>query len=238
MSKHDQIAGSLIEDILSGRYRPTERLPSERDLSARFDANRGAVREAMKKLEQIGLAEVQPGGARVKQAEEATLDVLGPMLAQGNVPDAQLLDQIMLVISQLMSLAAQQTLEVATQEELDHIRSLVRPIVEEDLDREQHTLARFELMQTIMLRSNNLPLQIIARSLFEQVAPHTAPLHPHIVVDQEAYRIFGRQLDTALRERDQSALRATFTEFSDLNRRSMVRAIDAMHTQGQEAKTS
>lgn len=238
MSKHDQIAGSLIEDILSGRYRPTERLPSERDLSARFDANRGAVREAMKKLEQIGLAEVQPGGARVKQAEEATLDVLGPMLAQGNVPDAQLLDQIMLVISQLMSLAAQQTLEVATQEELDHIRSLVRPIVEEDLDREQHTLARFELMQTIMLRSNNLPLQIIARSLFEQVAPHTAPLHPHIAVDQEAYRIFGRQLDTALRERDQSALRATFTEFSDLNRRSMVRAIDAMHTQDQEAKTS
>lgn len=238
MSKHDQIAGSLIEDILSGRYRPTERLPSERDLSARFDANRGAVREAMKKLEQIGLAEVQPGGARVKQAEEATLDVLGPMLAQGHVPDAQLLDQIMLVISQLMSLAAQQTLEMATQEEIDHIRSLVRPIIEEDLDREQHTLARFELMQTIMLRSNNLPLQIIARSLFEQVAPHTAPLYPHIVVDQEAYRIFGRQLDTALRERDQAALRATFTEFSDLNRRSMVRAIDAMHTQGQEAKTS
>ena len=63
--KHDQIAGSLIQDILSGRYRVSERLPSERDLATRFDANRGAVREAMKKLEQIGLAQVQPGGARV-----------------------------------------------------------------------------------------------------------------------------------------------------------------------------
>ena len=192
----------------------------------------------MKKLEQIGLAEVQPGGARVKQAEEATLDVLGPMLAQGNVPDAQLLDQIMLVISHLMSLAAQQTLEVATQEELDHIRSLVRPLIEEELDSQQHTLARFELMQMIMLRSNNLPLQIIARSLFEQVVPVTAPVYRHIVVDREAYRIFGRQLDAALRNRDQAALRATFTEFSDLNRRSMVHAIDAMHTPGQEAITS
>ena len=77
MSKHDEIAGSLIDDILSGRYRPTERLPSERDLASRFDANRGAVREAMKKLEQMGLADVQPGGARVRQTEEASLDVIG-----------------------------------------------------------------------------------------------------------------------------------------------------------------
>ena len=51
--KHDQIAGSLIQDILSGQYRVSERLPSERDLATRFDANRGAVREAMKKLEQM-----------------------------------------------------------------------------------------------------------------------------------------------------------------------------------------
>ena len=47
MSKHDQIAHSLTHDILQGQYRPGERLPSERDLAARFDANRGAVREAM-----------------------------------------------------------------------------------------------------------------------------------------------------------------------------------------------
>ena len=63
--KHDQIAASLIKDILSGHYRVDERLPSERDLAVRFDANRGAVREAMKKLEQLSIAEVKPGGARV-----------------------------------------------------------------------------------------------------------------------------------------------------------------------------
>ena len=90
--KHDIIAGSLIQDILSGHYRVAERLPSERDLAARFDANRGAVREAMKKLEQIGLAEVQPGGARVKKTEDASLDVIGHMLAQGDLPDPTLVN--------------------------------------------------------------------------------------------------------------------------------------------------
>ena len=69
-SKHDQIAEELILDVLTGSYRPGERLPSERDLAARFEANRGAVREAMKKLEQIGLAEISPGGPGRKQSQK------------------------------------------------------------------------------------------------------------------------------------------------------------------------
>ncbi len=60
MSKHEEIADSLTHDILVGQYRTGERLPSERDLAVRFVANRGAVREAMKKLEQLGLADIRP----------------------------------------------------------------------------------------------------------------------------------------------------------------------------------
>ena len=238
MSKHDQIAGSLIEDILSGRYRPTERLPSERDLATRFDANRGAVREAMKKLEQIGLAEVQPGGARVKQAEEASLEILGPMLAQGDIPDADLLDQIMAVLGSLISLAALQTLEQADDATIDHIRSLVKPLIEDDLDREAHTLVRFDLMRTIMESSQNLPLQIISRSLFEQVGTSFSHMFTYMAIDPEAYRIFGRQLDQALQNRDSEALRATFTEFSNTNRQNMMQALDAARMSSrQEAAT-
>lgn len=227
MSKHDQIAGSLIEDILSGRYRPQERLPSERDLAARFDANRGAVREAMKKLEQIGLAEIQRGGARVRETEEATLDVLGPMLAQGDGPNVVLVDQIMLVISNLIALAAQQTLEVASDEEIDHIRSLVRPFMDGEMDRETHTLARFSLMRAIMLASQNLPVQIIARTLFEQVAPTITPLYHSAFIDQQRYRTFAQRLDAALCRRDLQVLRETFIEFSDTNRQSILRAIES-----------
>ena len=60
-SKVDEILVVLRTEILRGQYRSGERLPSERDLSARFESNRGAIREVIKKLEQLGLIEVNPG---------------------------------------------------------------------------------------------------------------------------------------------------------------------------------
>lgn len=234
--KHDQIAGSLIQDILSGHYRVSERLPSERDLATRFDANRGAVREAMKKLEQIGLADVQPGGARVKDKDEASLDVIGHILAQGELPDATLVDQIMVVINNLIAMAAEQSLELASDEEINDIRRCVRPLMQTDLSQEEHTLARFELLQSIMHASRNLPLRLIARTLIEQIAPNMSELHEYTTFDGDAYSIFASQLDEALAQRDQAATRATFAAFSDLNRETMMRAFEAARNDlGQEA---
>lgn len=227
----DQIAGSLIEDILSGRYQVQDRLPSERDLAARFSANRGAVREAMTKLQQIGLVEIQPGGARVKDTTEASLDVLGHMLSQGALPDSILVDQILVVIHSLMSVAAEQTLEVASDEELREIRALTQPFLQDALTDEAHTLARFELMRTIMLTNRNLPLQLIAKTLFEQVAPHLASLKQYVIVDHAAYQIFARQLDRALAQRDLPAVHATFNAFSNLNRETMMRAFERARQQ-------
>ncbi len=237
--KHDQIAGSLIQDILSGQYRVSERLPSERDLATRFDANRGAVREAMKKLEQIGLAQVQPGGARVRPTDEASLDVIGHLLTQGKLPDATLVDQIMVVLNSLISVAALQTLELASDEEINEIRKLARPLIDEDLDQGAHTLARFELMESIMQASRNLPLRLIARTLFDQVAPNLTELHPFAIVDNEKHRIVAKQLDRDLEHRDAYGLRDTFAAFLDLNRETMMRASDAARlAAGQEAINS
>ena len=236
--KHDQIAGSLIQDILSGQYRVSERLPSERDLATRFDANRGAVREAMKKLEQIGLAQVQPGGARVRPTDEASLDVIGHLLTQGKLPDATLVDQIMVVLNSLISVAALQTLELASDDEINEIRKLARPLIDEDLDQGAHTLARFELMESIMQASRNLPLRLIARTLFDQVAPNLTELHPFATVDNEKHRIVAKQLDQDLEHRDAYGLRDTFAAFLDLNRETMMRASDAARlAAGQEAIT-
>ena len=69
-TKHDHIADTLTDEVLSGRYQPGDRLPSERELAARFDVNRGAVREAMKKLAQLGIVDIQPGGARVAPMQQ------------------------------------------------------------------------------------------------------------------------------------------------------------------------
>ena len=79
-NRAEEIAFVLRDEILVGQYRAGERLPSERDLVARFNSNRGAVREATKILSELGLVSIQPGGARIVAVEQATLAVLGPLL--------------------------------------------------------------------------------------------------------------------------------------------------------------
>jgi GntR family transcriptional regulator, transcriptional repressor for pyruvate dehydrogenase complex len=58
-----QIHTRLRADILNGRYAPGDALPSERRLSEELDANRHAVREALKRLQEAGLVAISQGGA-------------------------------------------------------------------------------------------------------------------------------------------------------------------------------
>lgn len=222
--KHEQIAGGLIQDILSGRYLANDRLPSERDLASRYDANRGAVREAMKKLETLGFVEVQPGGARVLDRSEATLEAIGHMLEQGPLPDPLLVDQILVVINSLMAVAAEQAVASGSSEAIEQIRARAQALGEGIEDEETHTLARFELMRSIMEHSNNLPLQMIARSLMGQFVPQVARLARSTPPPSDAYMTFARQLDQALANKDTEALRASFAGLSKLNRESMMRS--------------
>ena len=58
----DGVFEQLTTEIVSGRYAPGETIPSERDLSEVFSVNRHVVREAVKRLQQIGLLSVVQGG--------------------------------------------------------------------------------------------------------------------------------------------------------------------------------
>lgn len=61
------VSEAVFEDlraaILSGRFASGDPLPPERALSESFGVNRHAVREALKRLQQAGLVEVNHGGA-------------------------------------------------------------------------------------------------------------------------------------------------------------------------------
>jgi GntR family transcriptional repressor for pyruvate dehydrogenase complex len=74
----DKVFAQLTGEIVSGRYRPGATLPSERTLSAVFGVNRHVVREALGRLEQLGLVSVvQGGGTKVLDFRHtAGLDLL------------------------------------------------------------------------------------------------------------------------------------------------------------------
>lgn len=56
-----QIATSIQKDISGGIFSPGARLPTEAELSVRFDVNRHTVRRAMEELENRGLVRIEQG---------------------------------------------------------------------------------------------------------------------------------------------------------------------------------
>jgi GntR family transcriptional regulator, transcriptional repressor for pyruvate dehydrogenase complex len=61
-SLSEQVFEQVAAEIITGRYAPGSHLPAERALTLVFDVNRHVVREALKRLEQIGLVKISQGG--------------------------------------------------------------------------------------------------------------------------------------------------------------------------------
>jgi DNA-binding FadR family transcriptional regulator len=85
----DAVYEQLRDEIVSGRIEPGETLPSERNLCETLEVNRGAVREALKKLEAARLVQIQHGGGTrvLNFRETAGTDLLVQLLVR---PDGKL----------------------------------------------------------------------------------------------------------------------------------------------------
>lgn len=69
------VAQILTRRIVSGEYPPRTKLPTERLLSEEFNVNRHAVREALKRLEAIGLLEIRHGSGIYVQPLQLTAGI-------------------------------------------------------------------------------------------------------------------------------------------------------------------
>ena len=92
-SKVDEILVVLRTEILRGQYRSGERLPSERDLSARFESNRGAIREVIKIIEAAG---AEPAGVLIaldrQEKGQGELSAIQEVERDFNIPVASIVN--------------------------------------------------------------------------------------------------------------------------------------------------
>jgi DNA-binding FadR family transcriptional regulator len=165
----ESITSTLRDEILSGQYRPGERLPSERDLATRFSANRGAIRETLKKLEELGIASINPGGVRVVPVEEASLSILGPLLDLQETPDANLVCDLLEVMGSLMSMSARTATERANDEELEQMKRIMSQIIANQPAKEKYQESWQELGTLFAQINNNLVLRLIFNGLKTQI---------------------------------------------------------------------
>lgn len=97
MPLYEQIKTYIVQGIQDGRYRPGERIPSERELAEQLGVSRLTVHHAIKGLQQAGLLVAQVGRGTfvsprpLNQQLEALTSFTEDMRLRGNAPSSEVL---------------------------------------------------------------------------------------------------------------------------------------------------
>jgi GntR family transcriptional repressor for pyruvate dehydrogenase complex len=214
--RSEAILDSLRTQILAGKYAPGDRLPSERELAQRTGANRSSVREALKKLEQLGMITIGRGGARVVPLEAAGLGALRHALAVEN-PGRELLAQWLDVHELVIAGAARFAVERGTEEEFAEAKRLLHKLAAPSTTAEEYVATGDALTELIAVASRNVVLRMVRNALTAQAeARHTTRVQ--LKASRKLLLPIARDLERALDERDAAGAEEGVRRLLRLNR--------------------
>jgi GntR family transcriptional repressor for pyruvate dehydrogenase complex len=167
-----RVAGDIVEAIRSGRYKPGDRLPAERDLALEYNVSRPTVREAIITLEAQGRVEIRLGsGAYVLEAPQA-----GPATGFG-ITGFELTEARILVEAEACALAAGQI----TDGEIDELDRLLVEMSGKEGDGRDNEAADRSFHLTIAKATRNAAIVHLVDELWtlRSTEPECALLHAH-----------------------------------------------------------
>lgn len=178
---YEEVTTELQMLVQSGKFKPGDRLPPERQLAIMFAVSRNSVREAIKSLEQQGMLISRPGaGTFIVASSQTDLHgALGQILSLARNRLADIFELRLLLEPQIAHLAAQRV----TEEGLCRLQSLLseyesaliaeKPV--HDLDQAFHdalaaatgnpcVMGLMEKIQELLCESRDEPLQSALRN--------------------------------------------------------------------------
>ncbi|MCP4002982.1 MAG: FadR family transcriptional regulator [bacterium] len=218
----DEVAASIQSQIFDGSLQPGDRLPPERELAVKLRVNRSSVREALKKLEQLGLVDVQQGsGTTVRDARHASFDVVWKMLFPEGQPNLPLIRDLLEMREAVAPGILRLAIERATPSQIEGAIAELRSAASPELSELQFADALRNLQVMLADLSGNRVLLILANSTsrffeergFRQGAAVREP-------QRHALRPLILRLAIAMEARDQEvaerSLRDLLHRFSEL----------------------
>jgi GntR family transcriptional repressor for pyruvate dehydrogenase complex len=169
LSVPDRVFDRLRQAILSGAYRPGERLPPQRALAAELEVNMASVREALGRLEQLRLVDVRHGDA-TRVLDWRRSGGLEALVLHGSV-DPALMRDLFEARQLLLVEAARLAAERRSEEQAATLVELARAVA---VAEEDHTalLADWAFMAALVEAAGNLIFQLILNSVRELYVPH------------------------------------------------------------------
>jgi DNA-binding FadR family transcriptional regulator len=198
----DDVFRRLTDDILSGRYEPGEKLPTQRALAADLGVNMASIREAVKRLEQLRLVDVRHGDA-MRVADWRTsggLDVLAHLLFRAGGLDRGTLDALMeargLMLSDAARLAAERRDGAQARELCDVAERMASAP-----DRAAAQALDWAFFATVVDSAQNLVLGLVMNSI-RHVYFQRADLFARVVDDHTALAPLYAQAARAIADGD------------------------------------
>jgi GntR family transcriptional repressor for pyruvate dehydrogenase complex len=194
----DALASRLEEEFVGANFPPGTKLPSERQLAARFRVSRPVVREALRSLVERGLIEIAPGrGAFVRRARTSDaarpLDVL---YRRQNATPRDLVEARLMLEREAAGLAAQRA-------EPHELEAMERALERFDRTDDLVERARCDLaFHALIARMSHNP---VIETMFSSIASLTFELVLRSLGDPTVSREglpYHREIFEAIRNRD------------------------------------
>ena len=185
----DLVFAQLRDAILSGRYAPGERLPTQRRLAAEMAVNMASVREALGRLEQLRLVDVRHGDATrvLDWRGSGGLEALGLLGAV----DEEIVHALFEARGVLLVAAARLAAERRSDEQAEGLRELARALANAG-DEEAALLADWQFMSAVIAAAGNVVFQLIMNSVRQLYLPNAASFSSVVAEREELVPLYER----------------------------------------------
>lgn len=204
----EEIASQLRSLILTGQYAAGAKLPPERELAKKLGVNRASLREALKKLEHMGLVKIRQGdGTRVLDfMSSAGIDLLSHLLQANASPRerAALLRDVLefrrIYAREVARLAAKR----AEPEDLERLAEIASACDAPDVTPERLLQLDFEFYVALTRAARNRVFSLLINTTRQAVLSY-ASFFAQLTVSAEVVRRHQRALLKALAKKDAAA---------------------------------
>lgn len=221
----DRVFGQLCEAVLSGRYEPGEKLPTQRKLASELGVNMTSVREAVRRLEQLGLVEVRHGDAmRVTDwRRSGGLDVIAHVLFAAGGLDRSTLADVMEARRLMLAEAARLAASRRSDDQAERLVELSARLAEAP-DAAAAQALDFAFFSELVEAAGNVVLVLVMNSI-RRIYFERAELFEAVVFDYEALAPLYRRAARAVTSGDSRAAGRAIDDLAARQERALLEAL-------------
>ncbi len=231
---HEEIVAQIREQLAEGRWKPGDRLPSERELSKDFQVSRASVREAIRTLESLGLVTIRTGeGTHVASGHAFPLSPLVSALLQQKEALLDIFEARKTIEPEIAALAAKRATpdEIRQMEEIleEQARQIAGGATGVDADTAFHSFLTQSTKNKVFLRLNDAIVDSLRETRERSL---NTPGRP-------ARSLAGhREILKAIRAKDPVGARRAMRKHLTAIERNVLRSARAERKEGDQGRSS